>query len=209
MRTHDLAPAQPSTTTSHEINILDRSYPHTIDNGGGESLTFIARRRDGLGEYLEVRNSVAPAAGPPMHVHHLQEETLTVERGTLGYRREGQAEQTAHAGETVSFAPGDGHRFWNAGDDELVCSGIIRPPDNVEYFLGEIFASTQRHGGKRPGIFDAAYLSHRYRSEFAMLEAPAPVRRLVFPLIVAAGKLLGLHRRFADAPEPVRRPPAP
>jgi quercetin dioxygenase-like cupin family protein len=181
------------------------AYPHTIDNGAGERLTFIARRRDEQGEYLEGHNTVAPGAGPPMHVHHRQEESLTVERGTLGYQRNGHAEQIAGPGETVTFPPGDAHRFWNAGDDELVCTGVIRPPGNVEYFLGEIFASMQRHGGKRPGIFDAAYLSHRYRSEFEILEAPAPVRRLVFPAIVALGRLLGLHRRFADAPEPAQR----
>lgn len=55
-----------------------------------------------------------------------------VERGTLGYHRKGQAEQTVGPGETVTFPPGDAHRFWNAGDEELVCRGIVRPPDNVE-----------------------------------------------------------------------------
>ena len=78
----------------------------------------------------------------------------------------------------------------------------------MEYFLGEIFASMERHGGKRPGFFEAAYLAHRYRSEFEILEAPAAARRLVFPVIVAVGKLLRLYRRFGDAPEPVRRPSA-
>ena len=181
------------------------TYPHTIDNGGGEQLTFVARRRDERGEFLEGDNTVAPGAGPPMHVHHLQEESLTVERGTLAYQRPGQPEQIAGPGETVTFPAGDAHRFWNAGQDELVCTGVIRPPGNVEYFLGEIFASTRRHGGKRPGIFDAAYLSHRYRSEFEVLEAPTPVRRLVFPVIAAVGTLLGRHRRFAGAPEPMDR----
>ena len=186
------------------------TYPRTIENGGGETLTFVARRRDDRGEYLEGRNTVAPGAGPPMHVHHLQEESFTVERGTLGYQTEGHAERTAHPGETVTFKPGEAHRFWNAGEEELVCTGIVRPPGNVEYFLGEIFASMKRRGGKRPGIFDAAYLSHRYRSEFAMLEAPAPVRRVVFPVIAAVGSVLGLHRRFAGAPEPLTsRMPAP
>ena len=179
------------------------TYPHTIDSGGGERLTFVARRRDERGEYLVGDNTVAPGAGPPMHVHHLQEESLTVERGTLGYQRSGQPEQIARPGETLTFPAGEGHRFWNAGDDELICTGVIRPPGNVEYFLGEIFASTQRHGGKRPGIFDAAYLSHRYRSEFEILEAPAPVRRFLFPAIAAVGTLLGRHRRFAGAPEPM------
>jgi hypothetical protein len=32
-----------------------------------------------------------------------------------------------------------------------------------------------------------------------------PVRRLVFLAVAAAGRLLGLHRRFADAPQPARR----
>jgi len=105
----------------------------------------------------------------------------------------------------VTFPPGDAHTFWNVGDEELVCTGIIRPPLNADYFLGEIFASTKRHGGKRPGIFDAAYLSHRYRSEFEILEVPAAIRRLVFPVIAAIGTLLGRHRRFAYGPEPVAR----
>ena len=181
------------------------TYPHVIDNGGGEELTFLARRRDERGEYLEARNVVAPGAGPPMHVHHLQEESLTVVQGTMGYRSAGQSEQTAGPGQTVTFPAGDVHRFWNAGGEDLVCTGTIRPPDNIEYFLGEVYASMRLNGGERPGFFDAAYLSQRYRSEFAILEVPAPVRRFVFPVIVAVGTLLGRYRRFARAPEPVRR----
>jgi quercetin dioxygenase-like cupin family protein len=180
------------------------TYPHAIENGGGERLVFRARRRDEQGEFLEGDNVVAPGAGPPMHVHHLQEESLTVERGTMGYQRLGEAEQVAGPGETVTFPPGDAHRFWNAGDDELICTGVIRPPDNVEYYLTEIYASMRRTGGKRPRLFDAAYLERRYRTEFATLVVPAPVRRLVFPAVVAMGRLLGMHRRFAGAPEPVR-----
>jgi hypothetical protein len=43
------------------------SYPHTIDNGGGERLTFLRRVQGPHGERLEVENTVAPGAGPPMH----------------------------------------------------------------------------------------------------------------------------------------------
>ena len=80
------------------------SYPHTIDNGGGERLTFHALRRDERGEYLEVSNVVAPGAGPPVYVHHFEEESLTVVRGTMGYQRKGEPVQNARAGETVTFA---------------------------------------------------------------------------------------------------------
>jgi quercetin dioxygenase-like cupin family protein len=185
------------------------AHPHTIEDGGGERLTFVGVHRDDRGEWLEVRNSVAPGSGPPMHVHHLQEETLTVERGTIAYQLLGEEEHRAGPGESVTFAPGVAHRFWNAGDEELVCTGYVRPPDNVEYFLTEIYASTRRHGGERPGIFDAAYLSRRYRSEFEMLAVPRPVQRLLFPVIAGLGRLLGRDRRFAGAPEPVHRPRPP
>jgi quercetin dioxygenase-like cupin family protein len=180
-------------------------YPRMIDNGAGERLTFQAPRSDERGEYQEARNSVAPGSGPPMHVHHLQEESLTVESGTMGWQRSGREEQIAHAGDTVTFPPGDTHRFWNAGDDELVCSGYVRPPDNLEYFLTQIFTSTRENGGKRPRVFDAAYLLTRYRSEFGMADIPQPVQRFVFPIVVAVGRLFGRHRRFAGAPAPKSR----
>jgi hypothetical protein len=46
----------------------------------------------------------------------------------------------------------------------------------------------------------------RYRSEFGMEDPPRPVQRVLFPIVVLIGRLLGLHRRFAGAPEPVGRP---
>jgi hypothetical protein len=38
-----------------------------------------------------------------------------------------------------------------------------------------------------------------------MADIPAPVQRFVFPVVVAVGRLLGKDRRFAGAPEPVKR----
>jgi len=38
-----------------------------------------------------------------------------------------------------------------------------------------------------------------------MTEVPAVVRRLVFPALVIVGRALGKNRKYADAPEPVRR----
>jgi quercetin dioxygenase-like cupin family protein len=180
-------------------------YPRTIDNGGGERITLLGVAHDERGEYLEITNTVSPGKGPPMHVHHLQEEALTIERGTMAYQEPGGEERRAGPGETASFAPGVPHRFWNAGDDELASTGFARPPQNIEYFLTQLYASMRRNGGERPGLFDTAYLLGRYRDEFGMLEIPAPVQRFVFPVILAVGRLLGKHSRFADAPEPVRR----
>jgi hypothetical protein len=107
-------------------------------------------------------------------------------------------------GETVTFAPGEMHRFWNAGDAVLRCSGSVTPPGNVEYFLTEAFASMRRRGG-RPNPLDAAYLIGRYRTEFAQGDIPAPVRVVAFPVLRALGRLLGRDRRYVDAPAPIGR----
>ena len=177
------------------------SYPHTLDNGNGERLTFVRRVTDENGDRVEGANVVAPGAGPPMHVHYLQDDALTVVSGRIGFQRPGQPPQYAGPGETALFKAGDAHRFWNAGDTDLHCTAWVSPPGNIEYFLSEIFKSTRLNGG-RPSVFDAAFLAHRYRSEYRMLDVPAPVQRIGFPLIVAVGRMLGRYRKYADAPEP-------
>lgn len=181
-------------------------HPHTIEDGAGSSLTFVGRVRDERGELLEIESRNAPGAGAPMHVHHRQEEALTVRSGTLSYQTEGASPQTAGPGATVTFAPGVAHKFWNAGTDELSCVGYVRPPENFEYFLTQIYDSSRKHGGKRPGLYDAAFLLSRYRDEFDMLELPPPVRRLVMPVVARLGSVLGWDRRFAGAPDPIAEP---
>src|SRR5688572_13089537 len=188
------------------MDSMDRyTYPHAIENGGGERITFQRRVNGSTCDRLEVENWVSPGAGPPMHIHHHQVESLTVVRGRIGYQRQDGAAQYAGPGETVAFLAGESHKFWNAGDSELHCTGYVEPTDNIEYFLTELFASTKRNGGKRPAMFDVAYLITRYRSEFSMQEIPAAVQRVLFPLQVTLGRLFGKYARYADAPEPVRR----
>ena len=177
--------------------------PRTISNGGGERLTFLGVHEDERGPYLHVRSVVQPGEGPPMHVHHRQDEGLTVERGTIGYQRRGEEPRTAGPGESVVFRAGEVHRFWNAGEDVLECDGWVGPPGNVEYVLTKLFASMEAARGKRPRMYDAAFLLTRYRAEFGMAEIPRPVQRVLFGVVLAAGRLLGRHRRFADAPDPL------
>jgi quercetin dioxygenase-like cupin family protein len=166
-------------------------YPRTITNGGGERFTFVRRVTGPDGDRLEVEGFAKPGAGPPMHVHHLQEEAIVVVSGRLGYQVLGQEPQYATAGETKVFGAGVAHKWWNAGDVELHMTGWAKPPLNIEYFLSELFAATARNGGARPGLFDIAFLATRYRTEFTMIEIPMAVQRVVFPIVVAFGFMLG------------------
>lgn len=177
-------------------------YPYTIHNGHGEELTFLRRGiRNGI-EFLEVENSVSPGSGPPMHVHYHQDESLTIMQGTMGVETAGEQPRVLTTGESITFKRGVMHRFWNAGETTLKCIGEVSPPHNLEYFLTEIYRST-RSGNGKPGAFDSAFLLSRFKSEFDMQEIPGFVKNVVFPIILAWGKLRGQHKKFADAPSPI------
>ena len=177
--------------------------PHIIDNGAGERLVFSRRVRGVRGDRLEGETTVQPGAGPPMHVHHLQDEGFTVLEGRLGYQRHGEEARFAGPGESVEFKAGEPHRFWNAGHAELRVAGYIEPANNAEYFLTELFDSMRRTGSGRPDLFDVAYLSQRYGREYSVLEIPRLVQRLVFPVLLFLGVALGLFDKYGDAPAPI------
>ena len=177
-------------------------FPVTIENQTGEKLIFEALKSDENGEYLEVSNVVQPGSGPPMHVHFKQDEALTVTKGKIGYQILGEEPKFGNIGETVTFKAGVPHKFWAEGDEVLECTGYVRPPYNIVYFLSEIYKSMDENDG-RPGAFDAAYLLDRYKSEFDMLEIPGFVKSVIFPTALFFGKLSGKEKKFAGAPEPI------
>ena len=178
------------------------TLPHTIENITGEKLTFLRIIiRAGI-EYLEAEIEVQPNAGPPMHVHYKQDESMTVVSGKIGYQEWRGEKKYAGTGETVLFKAGTPHKFWNASNDVLRCSGYVSPADNLVYFLSQIYRSANENGG-RPGMYDAAYLLGRYKTEFGMLEIPVFVQKVIFPVILFFGNLRGVNKKFIDAPEPL------
>jgi quercetin dioxygenase-like cupin family protein len=187
-----------------KIIAMQITYPYTIDNGHGEKLTFVKIVNEGNKEYVEVENYINPGGGPPMHVHHRQTEALTVVQGRLATQIAGQETKFHEAGATATFLAGVPHKFWNAGTEPLICKGYVTPADNIVYFLSEIYRSARESKTGRPGTFDSAYLLSRYKTEFDIVEIPAFVRKVIFPISLFLGKLSGKHKKFAGAPEPVR-----
>lgn len=181
---------------------MNINLPHTIENITGEKLTFLRIViKDGI-EYLETESEVQPNAGPPMHVHYRQDESLTVLSGKIGFQELKGEKKYAGPGETVLFKAGVAHKFWNAGNEPLHLSGYASPANNIVYFLSQVYRSMNENGG-RPGTYDAAYLLGRYKTEFRMLEIPTFVQKLVFPVILFLGKLSGKNKKFIDAPGPL------
>jgi quercetin dioxygenase-like cupin family protein len=183
---------------------MNITYPHIIENCLGEKLVFESLQQEPGGDRLVGENFVSPGNGPVMHTHWLQDESLTVVKGKIGYQVKGQPEQFAGEGETIFFERGVAHRFWNAGEDVLHCRAWVKPANTFVFFITSIFAAQNKSGKAQPEMFDAAYLLTRYRSEYDMNEIPAFVKKLIIPLTYFTGKILGKYKHFKNAPEPVK-----
>ena len=178
--------------------------PHTISNPLGEELTFESIVvEDGVKKML-VSNNVGPGSGPPFHVHFKQDESLTVVSGLMGYQIDGEEEKFLQPGESVVFERGQMHRFWNAGTENLHCEGWVKPANTLDYFLTSMYASATKSGKPEGDPFDSAYLIVRYKSEYDVKAIPTFVKKVIFPITVAIGKLLGKYKHFADAPEALK-----
>ena len=137
-----------------------------------------------------------------MHTHHRQDESFTIVSGTMAYEIPGEGVRYAYPGESIMIKAGIPHKFWNPGNDILMCKSYLTPPDNFLYFITELYKSINANKGK-PAMFDAAFLLTRYKSEFAMLEIPSVVQTVVFPMVLFLGKLTGKAKKFNNAPTPV------
>ena len=139
-----------------------------------------------------------------MHTHFLQDEQLTVVRGTMGYQVLGGEPQFAGAGETITFKKGVPHRFWNEGTGILHCQGWIKPANTIVFFLSSIYAAQVKSGSERPEKFDGAFLMKRYATEYDMTDIPRFVKKIIIPVTYYIGRLLGKYRHFRSAPAPLR-----
>lgn len=179
------------------------TYPHVIENCIGEKLIFRELQQEPDGDRLLVENFVASGSGPVMHTHFLQDESLTVVKGTMGYQVEGGPKLYAGEGETVVFKRGVSHCFWNAGEDVLNCTGWIKPAHTIVFFLSAIFEAQNRSGKAEPEVFDAAFLMTRYKKEYDIAGIPPFVKKTIIPMTYALGRLLGKYKKFKEAPRSV------
>ena len=183
---------------------MSYKFPHIIENSIGEKLIFKELVHEPDGDRVLVENYVKPKSGPPMHTHFLQDESLTVVKGRIGYQVQGEQPHYADPGQTVLFTRGTPHRFWNAGDDILHCTGWVKPANTIVFYLSSIYAAQNKSGTHRPETFDAAYLLTRYASEYDMAELPLFVKKVIIPITYYIGRILGKYRHFKNAPAPVK-----
>jgi mannose-6-phosphate isomerase-like protein (cupin superfamily) len=159
--------------------------------------------------WLSLKGSLPPhRQGPPLHVHHEEDEEGRVIAGTLSASLDGQRIQVP-AGGSARFPKGSAHRWWNDADETLVFEGSVKPVADLDLYLQAVFEILNSGSATRPPLFYMAHVAWRHRKTQGILLGPQWLQAILVPVVVMAGTILGRYRgtdwpgcptRFAKAP---------
>jgi mannose-6-phosphate isomerase-like protein (cupin superfamily) len=178
-------------------------------NHSGERLTLRRIKTEAGVEELRMTGSLpAHRQGPPLHIHFHEDEYVEVVSGALSALVDGNP-LVIKAGDPGHFPKGSTHRWWNEGDEELVLRGVVTPAVDLDQYLQAMFEVLNAGAPNRPPIFYMAHVLYRHRKTQAALVVPRAVQRILFPIVVLLGTVLGKYRGTAWPGCPSRCSSAP
>jgi quercetin dioxygenase-like cupin family protein len=181
-----------------------------LENRRTGEILRMRRVHDAQGQIVLILEGTLPpgADGPPLHVHIQEHEKGVVKAGTLG-ALVGAEKIIVPTGETVTLPAGIAHRWWNAGDDLLEFNGQVVPVVDLDRYLQAVFAVLNASANGRPSIFHLAHVLWRHR-DTQLMAVPAPaIQRIVLPVVLFIGRILGKYRGSNWPGSPESCPGAP
>ena len=167
----------------------------TLENRHTREILRMRRVRATDGQpVLELQGSLPPrCSGPPPHIHFFELEEGTVQAGTLGARI-GKETITVPTGGRAVLPTGIVHHWWNAGEDLLEFHGTVTPAVDLDRYLQGVFAVMNASASGRPSLFYIAHVLWRHRETQGLMTPPPAVQRLLFPVVLAIGRMLGKYQ---------------
>jgi quercetin dioxygenase-like cupin family protein len=171
------------------------NQPLKIENRHTGEILRMRRVREVNGQVILMLEGTLPphTGGPPLHVHFQEHEQGHVAAGTLG-AIVGNTKITVQSGEPVDLPAGVPHRWWNAGEDLLEFNGRVVPVVDLDRFIQAIFAVMNASNSGRPSLFYIAHIARRHRHTQELRAVPVAIQRIVFPVVVLIGHILGKYR---------------
>lgn len=160
----------------------------------GETIRM-RRERDVSGQVnLIMEGSLPPRSnGPPPHIHFQQREEGGVQAGTLGAQI-GDEKLVVETGGNAAFPAGVVHSWWNAGETFLEFNGRVVPAVDLDQFLQALFAVLNASATNPPSIFYLAHVLWRHRRTQRVVTPPVAIQRILFPVVLLIGHVLGKYR---------------
>jgi quercetin dioxygenase-like cupin family protein len=169
----------------------------------GEAMTFLTTSSETASEYVEIELRARPDAFvAAAHVHPAQSETFEVLAGTLGVKVDGD-ERTVGAGEVVVVEAGQAHKWWNAGESELVFRCVVRPALQFEQLIETMFSlaadgKTNKRG--MPNPFRLAVIAKAHLDTVVLPFPPVWAQKLALAAGAPVGSLFGYGATYRSAP---------
>ena len=165
-----------------------------LENRRTGEILRMRRVHDAQGRIVLILEGTLPqgADGPPLHVHIEENEEGVVKAGTLG-ALVGAEKIIVPTGGIVTLPAGIAHRWWNAGDGLLEFNGQVAPVVDLDRYLQAVFAVLNASANGRPSIFHLAHVLWRHR-DTQLMAVPAPaIQRIVLPVVLFIGRILGKY----------------
>jgi mannose-6-phosphate isomerase-like protein (cupin superfamily) len=161
-----------------------------LENRHTGEILRMRRVHDAQGQIvLTLDGSLPPgSSGPPLHVHFHEHEEGIVKAGTLG-AQVGTKKIVVPAGGTAVLPAGIPHRWWS--------------------YLQAVFAVLNAGSNGRPSIFHFAHVLWRHRDTQLISVPPAAAQRIVLPVLLFIGRILGKYRGSSWPGSPESCPGAP
>jgi len=175
----------------------------TIENPiTGERLTFIQTASDTDGEVTVVEVTVRPDGFvAAAHVHPKQTEIFQIVSGRMGAKL-GREKLEAGPGEVLTIEPGVAHKFWNAGEDDLVFVAEVRPSLEWESLIETMYSlaadgKTSKKG--MPNPFRLAVIANAHFDVVQLPVIPAWMQKTALAMGAPLGKALGYAPTYQPA----------
>lgn len=118
--------------------------------GPGDLYTLLATGDQTNGGLFQFEAVVPKGGGPPPHIHHGEDESFYLVKGTLEVLVEDKV-YTANPGDFVYVPRGTVHRFKNVGEETAV-QLVTFVPSGMEGFFNEVFHKVENRNDATPPI---------------------------------------------------------
>ena len=169
-----------------------------------ERMTFLKTATETNGDYVLIEMRAEPeAVVAAAHVHPSQTETFEVLSGKLG-AKVGRRKVEAGAGDVLVVEPGQAHKWWNAGDGELVFRTEVRPALEFEQLIETMFSlaadgKTNKKG--MPNPIRLAVIANHHFGDVQLPLVPRWMQKAALAMGAPVGRLFGYQPTYAPAGE--------
>lgn len=126
----------------------------------GEKTHILLSGQETGGAYALILDEAPPGAGPPLHIHHNEDETFYILQGTLTVQVN-EERLTLTAGMTAFLPRGIPHTYANLGAETVRYLGVVTPA-GLENFFAEV---TPLASETEPDMATIIALAARYKVE--------------------------------------------